>query len=225
MDDPNLDPSVHAKALAGLARLNKLSRGSEPIWAEVSKIAARNKLSNLTLLDIASGGGDILLDLAQRARASGLNLRITGSDFSSTAVGLAKSRFEQESNSMDFITLDALRDPFPGRFDIVTTSLFTHHLDSQQVILLLEKMHQAASKCVIVSDLDRSLLNLIMVWIATRIATRSEVVHYDGPVSVKAAYTANEFLKLAQQAGLDNARVRPSFPCRFLLSLYKDGVG
>jgi hypothetical protein len=79
-------------------------------------------------------------------------------------------------------------------------------------------MYGAATRSVIISDLERSQLNLALVWIATRVLTRSEVVHYDGPVSVRAAYTAEEFLQLANAAGLENARVKRVFPCRFIFT-------
>ena len=223
MDDPGLDPSRHAAALDGLARLNKASLGAKYLWDEIARVARASSTDNLRILEIASGGGDIVLELAKRARESGLKLQITGSDRSSTAVEIARQKFSREYPEVQFISIDALADQFPADFDIVTTSLFTHHLDGAEVILLLRKMYEAAQKCVIVSDLERSALNYSMVWIATRVLTTSDVVHFDGPVSVRAAYTAPEFLELSAQAGLRNATVKRVFPCRFLFSAQKNG--
>jgi 2-polyprenyl-3-methyl-5-hydroxy-6-metoxy-1,4-benzoquinol methylase len=218
MDDPALDPIRHAHALQGLARLNAASFGAKYLWDEIVKVAKAYSTNKLRLLEIASGGGDVLVELAKRAKQTGLELEITGSDMSQTAVALARQTFSDINPGVNFIAIDALNDQFPSNFDIVTTSLFTHHLDSDQLGLLLGKMYSAATKSVIISDLERSPLNLVLVWIATRLLTQSDVVHYDGPVSVRAAYTASEFLQLATNAGLENASIKRVFPCRFMFT-------
>jgi 2-polyprenyl-3-methyl-5-hydroxy-6-metoxy-1,4-benzoquinol methylase len=218
MDDPGLDPARHAHALEGLARLNKASFGAKHLWDEIVRVAKTNSTDKLRFLEIASGGGDVLLELAKRAEKAGLKLEITGSDLSPTAVALAQQKFSKINPKVNFIAMDALNDNFPASFDIVSTSLFTHHLDSDQLALLLRKMYGAATRCVIISDLERSRLNLALVWMATRVLTQSEVVHYDGPVSVRAAYTASEFLQLAADAGLKNASIKRVFPCRFMFT-------
>jgi len=40
MDDDGLPPEAHARALAGLARLNRLSFGSSSIWSALHATAA-----------------------------------------------------------------------------------------------------------------------------------------------------------------------------------------
>jgi 2-polyprenyl-3-methyl-5-hydroxy-6-metoxy-1,4-benzoquinol methylase len=218
MDDPGLDAVRHAHALQGLARLNAASFGAKYLWDEIVKVAKTSSTDKLRLLEIASGGGDILLELIKRSEQAGLKLEITGSDFSPMAVAVAQQKFSSINSKVNFIAIDALNDQFPSNFDIVSTSLFTHHLDSSQVALLLRKMYDAATRCVVISDLERSRLNWALVWIATRVLTRSDVVHYDGPVSVRASYTAEEFLQLATAAGLENASVKRVFPCRFMFT-------
>ena len=59
MDEPGLDPVEHARALRGLARLNRLSRAGNAIAREL--IAWSDELGRgLRVLDIASGGGDVV---------------------------------------------------------------------------------------------------------------------------------------------------------------------
>jgi hypothetical protein len=72
-----------------------------------------------------------------------------------------------------------------------------------------------------VNDLSRSRWNLGLVWCATRLVTRSRVVHVDGPLSVRGAFTPAEAAKLAERAGLTGARVAERFPCRWLLTWRK----
>jgi hypothetical protein len=75
-----------------------------------------------------------------------------------------------------------------------------------------------AGSAVAVNDLTRSRAGLVLVWAACRLLTRSPVVHFDGPVSVRAAFTPREALALAERAGLAGATVVRRRPCRFLLT-------
>ena len=56
-----------------------------------------------------------------------------------------------------------------------------------------------------------------VVWLASRLLTRSPVVHVDGPLSVRAAFTPAELLALTHAGGLTGATVTPRFPGRMIL--------
>lgn len=49
------------------------------------------------------------------------------------------------------------------------------------------------------------------------VLSRSKVVHFDGPQSVRAAFTLPEIRSLATRAGLQDIELRTSWPCRFVL--------
>ena len=72
---------------------------------------------------------------------------------------------------------------------------------------------------MLVNDLARSRFGFVGVWLASRFLTRSPVVRFDGPASVRSAFTRAEALALAERAGLTGATAQRSFPARFLLSL------
>ena len=66
-----------------------------------------------------------------------------------------------------------------------------------------------------VEDVFHSRAGWWLAWVGTRLLSRSSVVHYDGPLSVQGAYTAQEALDLAQSAGLGGAAVQRRWPCRW----------
>lgn len=216
MDDPNLDYQSHVQALRGLARLNAASFSHESIWSEIESDVVRLQRP-LRVLDVATGGGDIPIAIYQKAKRSGLKIEIVGSDISADAIAYAKNMALQNQADIEFVTLDVFKDELPPGFDIVMTSLFTHHLDPDDVVMLLSKMRHAANLKVIVNDLVRSELSYGAVWLATRLLSRSPVVHYDGPVSVNASYTASEFLEMATRANMTAATVKAFYPCRQML--------
>ena len=171
----------------------------------------------IRILDVATGSGDVPLGLWKKAKAAGIPLEIAGCDISPTAIDAAK----RHAPDLHFFVHDVLRDPLPTGFDVVTCSLFLHHLDDEEGIVLLKRMADAAGSLVLVNDLSRSRFNFVSVWIACRVLTRSRVVRFDGPASVRSAYSPSEALALAERAGLSGATVRSRFPCRYLLQWTK----
>merc|ERR1711965_215113 len=93
----------------------------------------------------------------------------------------------------------------------------SHHLDPPDVVQLLKGMAARARQLVIVDDLIRSRLGYSLAWIGTRLLSRSWVVHYDGPLSVKAAFTPEEILDLASQADLGDCVLERTWPERYRL--------
>jgi SAM-dependent methyltransferase len=221
MDDPHLDPAEHRRALAGLARINRFSGSARVLWPCVVELAAQVAPHPLRILDVATGSGDVVRALDRLARKRGVRLELAGCDISPVAIAAAKTEAAGDGAAIEFFTHDALRDPLPNRFDLVMCSLFLHHLQHEHQLALLIEMARAAQRGILVNDLLRSRFNYLAVWGTSRLLSRSPVVHEDGPLSVRAALNLREVGELAQQAGLADARIRASFPCRFLLDWRK----
>lgn len=218
MDQPGLQPALHVQALNGLARINRISASDRILWRPLAALARANPGQTIRVLDIASGGGDVPIRLLQRARRAGLVLQLTGVDASATAVAHARAYAKRSGAAVEFATLDVLHEPLPTGFDVLTASLFLHHLDDPEATALLRRMGAAARRLVLVNDLVRSRLGYLAAWLGTRVMTRSPIVHVDGPRSVEAAFTIAEAQRLAEMAGLFGASVTRRWPWRFLLT-------
>jgi 2-polyprenyl-3-methyl-5-hydroxy-6-metoxy-1,4-benzoquinol methylase len=217
MDQPDLDPRQHAQALRGLARINLWSGSARLLWPPLRDLARRAS-GPLRLLDVATGAGDVPVRLWLGARRAGIALDVAGCDRSPCAVEHARQRARDEGADVPFFIWDALTGPLPEGYDVVASSLFLHHLDEEQAVELLGRMKRAARRLLLVNDLERSLPGLVLAYVATRVLSASPVVHTDGPLSVRAAFTRREALKLAGRAGLAAATVERRWPFRFLLT-------
>ncbi|HEY9790188.1 MAG TPA: methyltransferase domain-containing protein [Candidatus Obscuribacterales bacterium] len=218
MDDPALDPSEHIHARAGLARLNALSGAAHGLWQPLQQLMAERNLTSLKVLDIATGAGDVIFRIHRIARQRGVQVEIDGCDFSDTALNHARRSAQRIGAPSKFFKLDVFRDQIPSGYDVVMTSLFTHHLGDDDTVHLLSSMKRAAGQMLIVNDLQRSKFNHALIWLATRICSTSRVVHFDGPASVRNSYTVTELAHLADKAGLHDASLHEVFPCRMMLT-------
>ena len=91
MDQPELDASRHVMALRGLERLNRWSRSAGIIWSEIHRFLPSRKKA-FRILDLASGAGDVPIELWKRARGLGHPVEIHGWDKSAVAVEYARHR-------------------------------------------------------------------------------------------------------------------------------------
>jgi 2-polyprenyl-3-methyl-5-hydroxy-6-metoxy-1,4-benzoquinol methylase len=219
MDQPGLDAGVHGQALRSLAWINWLSNTNLMIWRQIKKLAREPGAPRpLRILDVACGGGDVAQRLARQAQRAGIAAHVHGCDINAVAIAHAREAAPRwQTTNVSFFQHDALRDPLPEGYDVVTSSLFLHHLDNGEVERMLRSMASAASRLVVNSDLRRSRLGYALAWAGARVFTRSPIVHVDGPLSVAAAFTVDEARDLAARAGMTGARFVRYFPERYLL--------
>jgi len=219
MDDPSLPRDEHLLALRGLARLNRCSGVASAMYRRLRRLALARHDRSLALLDIASGAGDVPLTWARWARKEGWNLQLTLLDIRSLAVEEQQRRANMSKLNVLSLQHDCLSTPLPSGFDVVTCSLFMHHLEHHQAGQLMKAMQSASEGSVLVCDLERSYPNLAIVSLASRLLSRSKVVHTDAALSIRAAFTMHEFQALSQEALGRPVHVNRIFPCRFIATL------
>jgi len=217
MDDPDLDRGRHREALEALSRINRISRAGTRLWREVESLARRRPGEAVRVLDLACGGGDVILDVAARAREAGIATELHGCDVSPVAVGRARgaAAASDAGDMLQFHELDVLADPLPDGYDLVTSCLFLHHLARSEAITLLRRMARATSRRVFVQDLRRTRLGYFLAWVGLHTLTRSDVARVDGLRSVQGAFTIAEVRSICAEARLQGAEVCRSWPQRF----------
>jgi 2-polyprenyl-3-methyl-5-hydroxy-6-metoxy-1,4-benzoquinol methylase len=216
MDDPRLDPRLLEGALRGLRRLNAASMANGHLWRAVSS-EARRAGRTIRVLDLACASGDWVLHAAARAAREGLRAEFAGCDVNPHSIELARRRAAAAGLACSFFTHDVVRGGPLDEYDVVTTSLFLHHLGDEEAQGVLASMAAAAGRAVIVNDLVRSRLNLWMVGAASRLLSRSPIVHVDAALSIRAAFTREELRTLADRAGVRGATIGPGGIGRMML--------
>jgi 2-polyprenyl-3-methyl-5-hydroxy-6-metoxy-1,4-benzoquinol methylase len=216
MDDPGLDPARHVRALHALDTVNTLSWTAGRVWREIMALGLPSRRC-VRVLDVACGGGDVAVSLARRARRAGVALEVDACDRSPVALEHASAVAARHGVEVRFFAHDALAAPLPDGYDLVTSSLFLHHLAEDAAVAVLSAKAEAAD-AVFVQDLRRTPLGWALAVLTLNTVARSDVARVDGVRSVSGAFTLEEAAALARRAGLEGARLRPCWPQRFALS-------
>ncbi len=216
MDAPELPRDRHARALDGLSRINALSLTAGRIWAQVRRLTPPVS-GPLRILDVACGGGDVVLALKRHGEKEDLRVEVSGCDRSPVALEYARARAAKQGLEVEFFQHDALRESLPPGFHFICSSLFLHHLSEDEAVAFLGRLKDYGAR-LCVQDLLRTRMGYALAWITVRTVTRSPVVRVDGIRSVLAAYSLHEVESLARKAGLRGARIRRCWPQRFSLA-------
>jgi len=226
MDAPDLDPALHTQALHALDRINRISGTHRRVADVVRRLSAERGAADpshppIRVLDVGCGDGAVLLRVGRIARARGIAVHLHGCDVSPTALARARDRAAEAGIDLALTLLDVTRDPLPAGFDLVTCTLFLHHLDDADTMRVLSGM-RAAGRVGLIQDLRRTRLGYGLAWAGVRLLSRSPVARVDGPLSVVAAYSMREIAALCARAGLDGAQVRAAWPERFVVHWRRD---
>mgnify|MGYP002623391322 FL=1 len=223
MDDPMLDVHEHRQALQGLRRINRWTGTSRLAWRPLQELALSTAGHTLRVLDVATGAGDVPIPLWKQARAHGWDWDIHACDLSETALEYARQNGQRSGAAVHFFQHDIVAAPLMSDYDAVLCSQFLHHLTEHEALQVIGRLTAAATSRLVIIDLVRSRLNWLQVWLGTRILSRSSVVHYDGPQSIRAAFSVAEVKQLARDSGLHSFEVYTAWPSRFVLVGMPDG--
>ena len=222
MDDPALPHEDHQRALRGLRRINWFSGTLSQFDSVICELITKNSPHKPpVILDIGCANGENAIGLYHLLSRK-FPVSILGWDISPYAIEQAdKLRIKHGLNEQQcrFELRNALEVPPIGNpsdhvADIVINSLFLHHFEASDVVKLLARMRELARHAVISDDLLRTRTGWLLAKLGCHILSRSKVVHFDGPQSVRAAFTMQELKDLADQAGLDNCRLSKHWPER-----------
>jgi 2-polyprenyl-3-methyl-5-hydroxy-6-metoxy-1,4-benzoquinol methylase len=217
MDAPDLPAPRLIETLKGLRLVNAVTQSSRLMWPDLAAAAKRHPGETLRVLDVACGGGDVLLTLARWAKKASLDVELAGCDASEEAVSYAHESAARVGARNDFFALKVGRDPLPEGYHMIMSTLFLHHLDEGDAIGFLREGAAKARDRLVVQDLLRSRLSYWFARAGTRLLLLNDICRLDGRTSVEGAFTRGEASELAKAAGLENAEIVPRFPFRYLI--------
>ncbi|WP_462266676.1 methyltransferase domain-containing protein [Mucilaginibacter sp.] len=218
MDDFNLPAAELNPLLKGLGNLNAWFGGHRMLIDALKNfpVQAGNHIS-----DWGCGGGDGLKAIAAWAQQQNIPLTFTGVDAASAAITFAQKETAAYPN-ISYLQSDVMNPELQFKqFDIIISSLFTHHFGDEEWIALVKNMYQSAKRGVIITDLHRHWLPYYAVKFLSRYIIRNKMMEYDGPLSVRRSFTRKDLQQLLAKAGITHYKLQWKWAFRWQLSIYK----
>jgi len=223
MDDDSIGFEAFNACLRDLRRVNQWTFNYRPTMHWLAQVMKRRKTkAPVSILDVGSGGGDMLRKIANRAAQIGAEVKLTGVDLNPWS----KKTAEQMSAAFRQITFETSNifsfDP-ARQDDYIISSLFTHHLTDGQLVEFMRWMDRHSRKGWFINDLHRHAIAYFFSKIAFKLLRLDRMVQNDGPISVARAFTRKEWIGFLVAAGIppDQATVKWYFPFRYGVARWK----
>lgn len=208
-------PITLAQNLRDIRRINRYFGGTSVVLAQLSALLHEYpRGSTVSVLDVATGSGDIPLALVHWGDRHGYDVRVVATDFADDVLIVARHETANEARIV-VEACDARALPYHnGAFDIVTCSLALHHFARADAVQALAEMRRVARRGVIVNDLARSWSGYVGAWLLGTLITRNRLTRHDAPLSVLRAWTPEELRIMAVDAGMTGVTVSSHPFCR-----------
>ncbi|MFZ0312588.1 MAG: methyltransferase domain-containing protein [Candidatus Korobacteraceae bacterium] len=206
-------PAEVASSLTDLRHVNQWFGGTRTTTKLLRRVAAEGKCRKLSLLEVAAGAGDLPL-AAQRVLAKdGVELRVTLLD---------RQASHLPGKGAPSVCGDALHLPFcDDAFDVVSCSLFAHHLDPDSLCLFAREGLRVCRRALLINDLIRSRLHLWLVYAGLPLFG-SPITRHDAPASVQNAYTMQEMRRLLEELPAQRITISRHYLYRMGVLVWKE---
>jgi SAM-dependent methyltransferase len=208
LDRDDIDPAELRTVLHDLARFNTAFFGHRPILRWLGRIRGRTTSGSAsTILDIGCGYGDLLRAIRRWANKRNLKPALLGVDLNPETIRIARDATDQ-ADEIDFAVMDVFDLP-PGRtFDIIVSSLVTHHLSDERLRDFLVLLERASTQGWLIYDLQRHRFLYEVIGAASRLARLHPMVTKDGQISVMRSLTRKEWIDRIAAAGIELSDVK-----------------
>jgi SAM-dependent methyltransferase len=223
LDRDDIDPVELRTVLRDLARFNTAFFGHSPILKWLGRVFGQEKSgSGPTILDVGCGYGDLLRAIRRWSNKRNLKPTLLGVDLNPETIRIAREVTDQ-ADQIDFAVMDVFDLPPGRRFDIIVTSLVTHHLSDEKLRDFLVLLERVSTQGWLIYDLQRHRLLYEVIGAASRLARLHPMVTKDGQISVMRSLTRKEWMDRLAAAGiaLSDVKIR-WFLFRFVIERRKD---
>ncbi len=183
MDDFAMEGEILRDALDKIAKINQLLGGNKITLDGVKfLLKGKPKQTQIRIIDIGCGNGDMLRALANYAAKRGLNFLLTGIDANSFTIQHAKKLSINYPN-ISFECKDIFED-LTTPCDIMLCTLTLHHFKDNEIIHLLSNINRQAKVGIVINDLHRSALAYYLFKALCFIFNLNGMSREDGLVSI-----------------------------------------
>ena len=200
LDSDVCSPADVETTLRDIGRVNRWFGGVATTQKMVERAAQVSGSKHLSLLEVAAGSGEVPELVRQNLARRGITLDLTLLDRARSHLPRGNQASTNHAGRSPGVVADALALPFAdGAFDLVSCSLFAHHLDEQQLAQFAREGLRVSRCALLINDLIRHPLHLALAFAGFPLM-RSRVAWLDGLTSVRRAYVPDEIRSMLASA-------------------------
>lgn len=216
MDDFSLEGDVLKDALDKIAGINRFLGGNKiTIEGVESLIRNKNKKSEISVLDVGCGNGDMLRALAKYGTENGLKFKLVGLDANQYTINHAESLSSSYPN-ISYVCGDIFEELKQDRhYDVILCTLTLHHFKDDEILELVAGFRKQAITGVVINDLHRSKLAYYLFILVCGVFRLNSMSKSDGLVSILRGFKMNDIMHYADKLGIDKHTLRWRWAFRY----------
>lgn len=220
MDDLHYTGPLMDRTLYELEIINNWLGGNDVTIGGLGNLLSTSINNTITIADLGCGRGDMLRLIDSWSKKRNIPVRLVGIDANPYIIRAAKENLKQFPH-IEFQAINIFSPEFQSqKFDVVIGTLFYHHFTNNELIQLLQHLKQQVAIGFIINDIHRHPLAYYSIRLLTKLFSRSSMVQFDAPLSVRRAFTKTELLEILGKAGITKFTIKWKWAFRWQVLVF-----
>ena len=225
MDDFDMEGEILRGNLDEIAKINRFLGGNRLTIQGVQDLLINiPKSTEVTIVDVGCGNGDMLRILADYGLKNNWNFQLIGIDANNFTISHAQHLSEKYSN-ISYQCEDIFEKSFEElKYDIVLCTLTLHHFKDNEIIYLLRVFYNNANIGVVINDLHRNVIAYRLYQVFCFLFRLNSMTTEDGLTSILRGFKKEELINFSKKLNFSNYKVRWKWAFRYQWIISKIGT-
>jgi 2-polyprenyl-3-methyl-5-hydroxy-6-metoxy-1,4-benzoquinol methylase len=224
MDNFAMEGEILREALDKIAKINQLLGGNQLTLQGVRDLIIKiPKGTEITIIDVGCGNGDMLRTLADYGLKKQLNFKLIGIDANNFTINHAR-KLSVNYQNIYYRCEDIFDKPFEElKYDIVLCTLTLHHFKDNEIIELMTVFNTNAKVGIVINDLHRSAIAYQLFQVLCFVFRLNSMSRDDGLVSILRGFKKEDLIGFSKKLKLDNYKIQWKWAFRYQWIIDKVG--
>lgn len=216
MDDFALEGETLRDALDKIAKINQLLGGNKLTLQGVQKLLEnKSKTTEIRIVDIGCGNGDMLRYLADYAKNNNWNFKLIGVDANNFTINHAIN-LSKDYSTISYLCEDIFDTEFDNlKCDIVLCTLTLHHFKENELEKLMAQFYKNTTIGIVVNDLQRSAIAYRLFQALCFVFQLNKMSKEDGLVSILRGFKRSELEATSNKLNFKNYTINWKWAFRY----------
>jgi 2-polyprenyl-3-methyl-5-hydroxy-6-metoxy-1,4-benzoquinol methylase len=216
MDDFALEGETLRDALDKIAKINQFLGGNKlTIRGVESLIKNIPQSTEISIIDIGCGNGDMLRSLADYGLKNDLNFKLVGIDANAFTIKYAGELSKHYPN-ISYQCIDIFEKPFLElKYDIALCTLTLHHFKEDEIERLLHIFEKQSRIGIVINDLHRNALAYRLFQSLCYVFRLNSMSKEDGLTSILRGFKKQELVEFSKKLNFSNYKIQWKWAFRY----------